>query len=174
MRSSLGRGVAQWEAHCFTHQQPKELIMVTRTTKQTPAPDAIKSGAKRTSVHAQREAEIHAAAQAQLESEFRTTKIELIGLLAGLATSGALGYAGTQAITYLSVGAAVMTGSAFLAFMIWFVGFAMVAIGAIMAGARVQRLIVDGTIDHKITAARGWVSDKLSITTARFSMRGAA
>lgn len=147
--------------------------MVTRTAQTTPASAAIKSGAKKTAAHARREAEIHAAAQ-QLEAEFGVAKVELIGLLCGLATSGALGYAGIQAITYLSVGAAVMTGSAFLSFMIWFIGFAVVAIGAILAGARVQRLIVDGTIDRKLSAARGWVSSKFADTKLTFNMRGAA
>lgn len=78
-------------------------------------------------------------------------------------------YSAVQVGAVLAVGAAVLTGSAFLTFM---VGFLTVALGlytSLIAAARIGKYIALGEIDDDIKTAKAWVSGKWSSVKSHFA-----
>lgn len=117
-----------------------------------------------------------ATSQAELEAEFSNTKRELIATVVGLLATGTCTYFGATLAASLSIAALVMTGSAFLSFMVYFIGVTVAIFAAIKAGARLQRVIVDGSLDSKVNAAQQYVVAKTSgwynNATALFGAKG--
>ena len=71
-------------------------------------------------------------------------------------------YSGFQLGALLAFGAAVLTGSAFLSFLGWFVVVALSAYTSLIAAARVGKYIALGEIDDDIKTAKAWVGTKWS------------
>ena len=71
-------------------------------------------------------------------------------------------YSGFQLGALLAFGAAVLTGSAFLSFLGWFVVVALSMYTSLIAAARVGRYIALGEIDDDIKTAKAWVGTKWS------------
>lgn len=71
-------------------------------------------------------------------------------------------YSGFQLGALLAFGAAVLTGSAFLSFLGWFVVVALSAYTSLIAAARIGKYIALGEIDNDIKTAKAWVGTKWS------------
>lgn len=104
--------------------------------KRTPASDA-------TPKH---EDTVHAAHGDGVDLEFENTKRKVIASWTGLIATGAIGYWGVVLVQYASLSALILTGSAFLSFMVWFLGVIAMLAAAVMAGNAVQRAITEGAI----------------------------
>lgn len=78
-------------------------------------------------------------------------------------------YSGFQLGALLAFGAAVLTGSAFLSFLGWFVVVALSFYTSLIAAARVGKYIALGEIDDDIKTARAWVSGKWSALRSKFN-----
>lgn len=78
-------------------------------------------------------------------------------------------YSGMQVAALLGVGAMVLTGSAFLSFLGWFVGMGLALYASLIAGARVARYIALGEIDNDAKRAKAWFSSKWSGLKERFA-----
>lgn len=68
-------------------------------------------------------------------------------------------YSGIQIGALLAVGAAVLTGSSFLAFLAMFMSVAIATYTSIVAAARVGKYIALGEIDNDIAKAKLWVGN---------------
>lgn len=77
-------------------------------------------------------------------------------------------YSGFQLGALLAFGAAVLTGSAFLSFLGWFVVVALSFYTSLIAAARVGKYIALGEIDDDMKKARAWVGDKWSALRSKF------
>lgn len=78
-------------------------------------------------------------------------------------------YSGFQLGALLAFGAAVLTGSAFLSFLGWFVVVALSFYTSLIAAARVGKYIALGEIDDDIKTAKAWISDKWSTLRSKFN-----
>lgn len=78
-------------------------------------------------------------------------------------------YSGFQLGALLAFGAAVMTGSAFLSFLGWFVVVTLSVYTSLIAAARIGKYIALGEIDDDMKRARSWVSGKWNSVKERFS-----
>ena len=81
------------------------------------------------------------------EMNLPTGRRVVVALLAGIVAAGCVTYVGTSLVGYLVVGAAVLTGSAFLTFMIAFIGYAIAIIASVLVGGKVQDFVLSGKID---------------------------
>jgi hypothetical protein len=81
----------------------------------------------------------------------------IISLVAGVVLAGVAGFLGAQLVTMMTVYAATLTTSAFLLFMIQFVGYALALIGATFIGGKLQAAILDGGIDRGFNKAKSYV-----------------
>ena len=105
------------------------------------------------------------AVDEQLES-LPTWKRNAIGLLANIVVVGAGLYVGMSIVTLLTNAAFVLTGSAFIAWMIYFVGYMFTWLAALGAGFLVQNMIIEGgaakivaaKFDSAKSRASGWFS----------------
>ena len=79
-------------------------------------------------------------------------------LIAGGVVTGSLGYGGMGLVGAATLGVAVLTGSAFLTYMIWYLGALITIVGAIMAGSYVQARLLDGSLDVACGKARSYVA----------------
>jgi hypothetical protein len=79
-----------------------------------------------------------------LGMEVPSGKRVLVSLVAGAFAAGVGVYFGSQVAMYLTFGAALLTGSAFLTFMVNFIATALVVFGSLMAGAWVQKGVLTG------------------------------
>lgn len=123
----------------------KAYIMATSTksrARTTPVADAIPKY----------EETVHAAhiSDDGVDIEFENLKRETIASWIGLIATGTVGYWGTVLVQYASLGVLVMTGSAFLSFMVYFLGIVAAIAVAIMAGNAVQRAITEGAIGKSV------------------------
>jgi hypothetical protein len=78
-------------------------------------------------------------------------------------------YSGFQLGALLAFGAAVLTGSAFLSFLGWFVVVALSFYTSLIAAARVGKYIALGEIDDDIKTAKAWVGAKWSALRSKFN-----
>jgi len=78
-------------------------------------------------------------------------------------------YSGVQLGAVLAVGAMVLTGSAFLSFLLGFVTLALGVYTSLIAAARIGKYIALGEIDNDIKTAKAWVSSKWSSVKSRFA-----
>jgi ABC-type spermidine/putrescine transport system permease subunit II len=111
--------------------------------------------------------------EAQLGFKIPTGRRMIIGLVAQLLTTGLGIYAGMQLSAYLMVGAAVLTGSAFLTWMVGFLVLGIAIVAAIVAGGKAQSYILSGGVDRTFEASKNWVTGlfsnrkpKLSVATS--------
>jgi hypothetical protein len=81
---------------------------------------------------------------------FGASARELWALVAGLTLSGSTTYIGLAMSNVIGTAAMVLTGSVFIGFVIYFVGAVLSMMAAIAAGTRLQRMIVDGSLDRKV------------------------
>jgi hypothetical protein len=78
-------------------------------------------------------------------------------------------YSGVQLGAVLAVGAMVLTGSAFLSFLLGFVTLALGVYTSLIAAARIGKYIALGEIDNDIKTAKAWVSGKWSSVKSHFA-----
>ena len=83
-------------------------------------------------------------------------------------------YSGFQVAAMLGLGAVALTGSAFLAFVAYFVAAALGIYASLIAAARIGRYIALGEIDQDVARAKSWISAKFSGLKARLPGRDAA
>lgn len=98
-------------------------------------------------------------------SDLPSGKRIIVALAANLVLTGTLGYLGIALTSYLVVGASVLTGSAFLVFMVAFIGYAITLIASMMAGSKLQSAILDGSLERGFASARSKVSGWFSRAT---------
>ena len=103
-----------------------------------------------------------------------TPRRAMVAFVANLLVAGTTMYFGANLTVYLALGAAVLTGSAFLVFMISFIGYVLAILGGIMLGGRVQTFILDGSIDRSFAQARSYLSDKAASAQLWIAERKAA
>lgn len=101
------------------------------------------------------------------EFKLPSGKRMLMSVIVNFITIASGVYSGMQVAAMLSLAAVAFTGSAFLAFVAYFVAVALAIYGSIIAGARIGRYIALGEIDHDIKRARSWISDKFTSIKSR-------
>lgn len=89
-------------------------------------------------------------------------KYPIMGMVVNLVTTGLGLYTGIQAAAWLGFGAAVLTGSMFIGFVVSFIAGFSFAIQALRAGAAAGAYFATGKFEHDYQRAKSWVSDKLS------------
>lgn len=77
-----------------------------------------------------------------------SAKRVLISLITGLFAGSCTAYSGISLTAYLAVGAAVLTGSAFLVFIISAIGYVLALLATFVACGKVQSFILSGDIDR--------------------------
>lgn len=94
----------------------------------------------------------------------------IISMLAGAITA----YALNQVVVALAVGCAMLTGSAFITFIVMFMGYALLVLSTVVLSGKVQSFILNGDIDRVYhnakSAVTGWLGsarDKASSFSAR-------
>lgn len=84
----------------------------------------------------------------------------IVSFIANLLLSGTAMYLGFSLTMYLAVGAALLTGSGFLVFMLMFIGYAISILASVIVGAKLQAYILTGGIDETYESAKtkvtGW------------------
>ena len=83
-------------------------------------------------------------------------------LAAGAVVTGSLGYFGMAAVEVVTLSVTMLTGSAFMTFMTWYLSAFMVLIGAIMAGSYIQASLLDGSLEVACGKARSYVASLFS------------
>lgn len=104
---------------------------------------------------------------------FKKYKIELpsntriiIGLVAGLVMGGVTTYVGSVLLGYLVIGAALLSGSAFIALSIYIIGLIGVIYAALKTSSAVSQYVYDKQVD------RDYFTTRDAITNAASSVRG--
>ena len=72
----------------------------------------------------------------------------LVSLVAGLFAGACTAYLGTSLTAYLAVGAALLTGSAFLTFLCLFVGYALTILASMLLSGKVLTFVLLGEVDR--------------------------
>lgn len=80
--------------------------------------------------------------------ELPSGKRVIVSLVAAVVIAGCASYLGMSLVSYLVVGAALLTGSAFITFMVAFLGYALTIIASMVIGGKVQAFILSGDIDR--------------------------
>jgi len=100
----------------------------------------------------------------------------LVSFVIGVLAGGVTLYVGMQLTAMLATGAAMLTGSAFIAFLASFMGYALAILATAIIGGKAQSFILNGDIDRTYEAAKatvtGWFGsarDKASSFSARVS-----
>ena len=93
----------------------------------------------------------------------------LVSFIANLLLSGTAMYLGFSLTMYLAVGAALLTGSAFLVFMCMFIGYALSILASVIAGAKLQTYILTGGIDATYESAKTRVTGWFGKAKAKFT-----
>lgn len=96
----------------------------------------------------------------------------LVSVVAQFIVLGTGIYSGFQLGALLAFGAAVLTGSAFLSFLGWFVVVMLSVYTSLIAAARIGKYIALGEIDEDMKKARGWISGKWASVKERFASSG--
>ena len=85
----------------------------------------------------------------------------LAGLIVNIVVAGIGGYCTGILAGYIAVGAAVLTGSAFIAMCMYVLALVVGIIASARAGAMVGRYVAMGQFEDDYQVAKGWVGDKL-------------
>lgn len=98
----------------------------------------------------------------------------LVSFIVGVLAGGVALYMGMQLTAMLAIGAVMLTGSAFIAFLALFMGYALSILATAVIGGKVQAFILSGDIDRTFIAAKskvtGWLGsarEKAANFTAR-------
>jgi len=111
------------------------------------------------------------ATHSAIETIVSGFKFQIASFIANLFVAGTLCYVGMNVVTWLIVGATMLTGSAFLAFMIAFIGYAIVFIGSMAVGSYVAKYIAQGTALDDMKAVKDVCVAKLVDVRAWFDAR---
>lgn len=93
--------------------------------------------------------------------ELPSTKRVLVSFIIGVLAGGVTLYMGMQLTAMLAMGAAMLTGSAFIAFLALFMGYALSILATAVIGGKVQSFILSGDIDRTFIAAKSKVTEWL-------------
>jgi len=103
--------------------------------------------------------------------ELPSGKRVLISFIVGILAGGVTAYLGATLTMYLTVGAALLTGSAFIAFMVMFIGYALSILATAALAGKVQSFILSGDIDrcYQKVSSRvvGWFGASKDFVTAK-------
>lgn len=139
--------------------------MATRTTT--------KSTLKPTIVDAPQAENVGSFFQSMIAGfELPSGKRVLVSFVAAMIAGGCTLYLGMQLTAFLAVGAAMLTGSAFLAFLALFMGYALSILATVIISGKVQSFILNGDIDRTYQATKAKVTGWFS--SAKSSMIGGA
>lgn len=83
-----------------------------------------------------------------------------VAITLGLAAGGAASYVALQLVA-LAVGAAALTGSMFLVFMILYMGIVLAVISSAIVTGKVQTFVLEGGLDKTYEQACSFVAPKL-------------
>ena len=146
--------------------------MATRNTKQTPADvsdatiinDAIPHAEE--TIHAA-SANTEAEAEAFFKSMFKSLedfswKRLVIAWVVGLATCAGLGYLGSALVAYLTIGAALLSGSALITQICYIVGLLITSYAAYRASVFAHIAVMDKSVDRVCSRAYGFVTGMFS------------
>lgn len=86
--------------------------------------------------------------------ELPSGKRVLVSFVIGVLAGGVTLYTGMQLTAVLAIGAAMLTGSAFIAFLALFMGYALSILATVVVGGKVQSFILNGDIDRTYEAAK--------------------
>lgn len=89
--------------------------------------------------------------------ELPSGKRVIVALAAGLIVAGCAGYLAGPLVAYVTAYAAVLTGSAFITFMVQFIAYAVLLLSSLMLGGKVQAFILNGDIDRCYSASASYV-----------------
>lgn len=113
------------------------------------------------------------AEQLGLPSGKRVLVSFIVSMLAGAVTA----YVLNQVVMALAIGALVLTGSAFITFIVMFMGYALLVLSTVVISGKVQTFILTGEIDRMYestkTRVTGWLGSAKS-KAATFSARVSA
>lgn len=79
----------------------------------------------------------------------------MAGMVAGCIVGAGLGYAGGQLLTMITVGAMALSGSAFLALLIYVIGIALICYATFTAGVKTMNYVVSSKLDEHVAKVRG-------------------
>lgn len=96
----------------------------------------------------------------------------LSALVVGLTAGGAFAFFGLQVINVMALAAMAYTGVAFLAFMVGFVGTALLLIGTFVVTGKVQEYILSGGIDRTYESTKSLATEKIAVMRGWFKTRG--
>jgi len=85
----------------------------------------------------------------------------ITSMVVGCIVGGGLSYAGGQVVTLVVTGALVLTGSAFLALLLYVIGLCLTVYGAFMAGCTVQNWVLTKSADKWFAGAKTKCSDAM-------------
>lgn len=97
----------------------------------------------------------------------------LVSLFSSLFIGGCTGYLGTALTMYLAVGCAVLTGSAFLTFMVAFIGYALAILATFIVTGKAQAFILSGDIDRCYQKVSDKVVNLLGFAKTKFNWSAA-
>lgn len=98
----------------------------------------------------------------------------VISLISSLFVTGASIYVGIGVSTVLATAAMAFTASAFLTFMIFFIGYMLALIGGVLLGSKVQEYILTAKLDADVHRAKDWLDVKTKALGSWFDQRKAA
>lgn len=102
--------------------------------------------------------------------EMPSTNRMVVSLLAAVVVAGCASYMSAALVSYLVIGAALLTGSAFLTFMVAFIGYAITVTTSMIIAGKVQTFILSGDIDRcyqKVSVhVRGWMQSTRSTVSS--------
>lgn len=101
----------------------------------------------------------------ELPSGKRVIVSFIVAMLAGACTL----YLGMQLTAFVAVGAALLTGSAFLTFITLFMGYALSILATVVLSGKVQSFILSGDIDRTYLAAKSKVTGWFGSARNQFS-----
>lgn len=79
--------------------------------------------------------------------------------VASLISSAAIGYFGGYLLGYLTLGAALLTGSAFITMLIYVLGLLVVMYAGYRASVFTYMKVIDKTVDSQFSAIKCWASN---------------
>ncbi len=113
------------------------------------------------------------ASMKDLFKDLPSWKRILCAAITSIAVGTAAGYVGITIAGYLTVGAALMTGSMFLAWAIYILGYIVSMYMSYRFSSWSYNNVVDKTVDAKFFAARDWVTGLFSAKAPTTSTQGA-
>lgn len=95
------------------------------------------------------------------------SKRDIIAFVANLFVAGTTMYVGAMVTETLTIAAVMLTGSAFVAFMIAFIGFSLSIMASVAAGAFVAKYIANGTALEDMARCKKFLSAKFEMLRAK-------